>query len=159
MSLNFLIAAWSNSHPFSDCLSSNSSLRFKGFFDNPKLYFLISPQYWCSDATCVCTANHRHGLPKLSAHCTGTITAHERWESVSTYLFTLIFFQSPHWTDGVYILCIYMVSYASVQLQELLCMNILERSQMYTVGLCGGTLSWKNDISHIKQTFFSIQSN
>lgn len=130
MSLNFLIAAWSNSHPFSDCLSSNSSLRFKGFFDNPKLYFLISPQYWCSDATCVCTANHRHGLPKLSAHCTGTITAHERWESVSTYLFTLIFFQSPHWTDGVYIHTI-CFSFTSVYLHGIICLSSTAGVIMY----------------------------
>lgn len=42
--------------------------------------FLISTQHRGSDATCVCTANHQHGLPELSAHCTGTITTHERWE-------------------------------------------------------------------------------
>lgn len=40
---------------------------------------LVSCQHWGSDATCVRTANHQHGLPELSTHHTGTVTTHERW--------------------------------------------------------------------------------
>lgn len=42
---------------------------------------LISPQHRGSDATRVCAANNQHGLPELSAYCTGAVAAHERWET------------------------------------------------------------------------------
>lgn len=42
---------------------------------------LVSPQHRGDDATGVCVAYRQHGLPEFFAHCTGTIAAHERWET------------------------------------------------------------------------------
>lgn len=166
--LNFLIAAWSNSHPFSDCLSSNSYLRIKGFLiiHNSILWSLLSIGALMRRVFVLRTISMVFQSSLLTLLESSTLMKGEslfrqtfsRWSFFSHHIELMVCTFTPY--VFLLFLCIYMVSYASVQLQELLCVNILERSQMYTVSLCEGTLShWKNDISRIKRTLFSIQSN